>query len=164
MRSRAGRGSRGEQTVLGGVPSLQYSRSMNPLTAERPTPQRKWGVGIVIFDGVEVLDFSGPFEVLSRTRLVPGVDSRRSEDSAPFSVFTVARTRETVTTIGGLRVTPHYSFADVPPIDLLLVPGGFGTRALLHDEETIDWIRAAASAARQVTSVCTGSLLLAQAG
>lgn len=137
---------------------------MNPLTAERPTPERKWGVGIVIFDGVEVLDFAGPFEVFSRTRLVPGVDSRRSEESAPFRVFTVARTHEPVTAIGGLGVIPHYGFSDVPSIELLVVPGGFGTRALLHDQHTLDWIRAVASAARQVTSVCTGSLLLARAG
>jgi transcriptional regulator GlxA family with amidase domain len=137
---------------------------VNPLTRERPTAERKWGVGIVLFDGVEVLDFAGPFEVFSRTRLVPGVDARRSEDSAPFEVFTVARTREPVTTTGGLRVIPHYSFADVPAFELLVVPGGFGTRALLNEQETLDWIRAAASAVRQVTSVCTGSLLLAQAG
>lgn len=137
---------------------------MNPLTTERPTPERKWGVGILLFDGVEVLDFAGPFEVFSRTRLVPGVDSRRGEQSAPFSVFTIARTREPVTAIGGLRVIPHYCFADAPSAELLVVPGGFGTRALLHDEQTLDWIRAAASVARQVTSVCTGSLLLAQAG
>jgi len=51
----------------------------------------KWNVGILIFDEVEVLDFAGPYEVFSRTRLVPGVDSRRSEDSAPFRVFTVAK-------------------------------------------------------------------------
>lgn len=137
---------------------------MNPLTRERPSAARKWGVGILLFDGVEVLDFAGPFEVFSRTRLVPGVDSRRSEESAPFSVFTVARTHEHVTAIGGLGVIPHYGFSDVPSIELLVVPGGFGTRALLHDEQTLDWIRAAASAARQVTSVCTGALLLARAG
>jgi transcriptional regulator GlxA family with amidase domain len=121
-------------------------------------------VGILIFDNVEVLDFAGPFEVFSRTRLQPGVESRRSEESAPFRVFTVAKTRESITATGGLVVVPRHGFADAPRIDLLLVPGGFGTRALLYDEETLDWIRKTAAAARQVTSVCTGSLLLAQAG
>ncbi len=116
----------------------------------------KWNVGILIFDGVEVLDFAGPFEVFSRTRLVPGVDSRRSNDSAPFHVFTVAT--------GGLRVLPDYAFADTPKIDLLVVPGGFGTRPLLHDVETLEWIRRAAAGAQKVTSVCTGSLLLAKIG
>jgi len=121
-------------------------------------------VGILIFDNVEVLDFAGPFEVFSRTRLVPGVEARRSDEGAPFRVFTVARTREPVTATGGLTVIPRHGFADAPRIDLLVVPGGFGTRRLLHDPETLDWIRGTAAAARQVTSVCTGSLLLAQAG
>ena len=120
--------------------------------------------GIVIFDGVEVLDFAGPFEVFSRTRLEPGPASRRSEESAPFRVFTVARSLETVVATGGLGVVPAYTFDDAPPIELLVVPGGFGTRPLLHDESFLDRIRARAADARLVTSVCTGSLVLASAG
>jgi transcriptional regulator GlxA family with amidase domain len=121
-------------------------------------------VGILIFDNVEVLDFAGPFEVFSRTRLQPGIEARRSDEGAPFRVFTVARTRDPITATGGLTVVPRHGFADAPRIDLLVVPGGFGTRRLLHDEETLDWIRRTAAAARRVTSVCTGALLLAQAG
>lgn len=121
-------------------------------------------VGILIFDDVEVLDFAGPFEVFSRTRTIAGADSRRSDDSAPFEVFTVARTRDVVTAIGGLKVLPQYSWADAPPVDILVVPGGFGTRALLQDEATLSWIRETALRARQVTSVCTGALLLAKLG
>jgi transcriptional regulator GlxA family with amidase domain len=121
-------------------------------------------VGILIFDDVEVLDFAGPFEVFSRTRTVPGVDSRRTDDSAPFDTFTVARTRDAVTAIGALKVIPHYSWADAPAIDILVVPGGFGTRALLNDQATLDWIRKTAAASSQVTSVCTGALLLAKVG
>ena len=121
-------------------------------------------VGILIFDDVEVLDFAGPFEVFSRTRLVAGADSRRSDDSAPFDTFTVARSRDVVTAIGGLRVIPHHSWADAPAIDILVVPGGFGTRALLNDEATLAWIRETAARSAQVTSVCTGALLLAKAG
>jgi transcriptional regulator GlxA family with amidase domain len=124
----------------------------------------RWNVGILIFDGVEVLDFAGPFEVFSRTRLEPGPQSRRSEDTAPFRVFTVAKSREAVSTTGDLRVIPHHAFADAPRIDLLVVPGGWGTRPLLEDGETLDWIRRMAAAARRVTSVCTGSLLYAKAG
>ena len=121
-------------------------------------------VGILLFDNVEVLDFAGPFEVFSRTRLQSGVEARRSEEGAPFQVFTVARTRDPITATGGLTVVPRHGFADAPRIDLLVVPGGFGTRRLLNDEETLGWIRRTAAAARQVTSVCTGSLLLAKAG
>jgi transcriptional regulator GlxA family with amidase domain len=124
----------------------------------------KWNVGILIFDGVEVLDFAGPFEVLSRTRLVPGTESRRSDDGAPFHVFTVARSTDLVTATGGLGVQPRHSFEDAPAIDLLIVPGGFGTRPLLQEAETIDWIRSTAGAARKTASVCTGALLLARAG
>ena len=124
----------------------------------------RWSVGILIFDGVEVLDFAGPFEVFSRTRLTPGSESRRSDDSAPFSVFTVAKTRAPIRTTGDLEVVPHHGFADAPPIDLLLVPGGFGTRALVDDPPTLDWIRRVSVTARKTTSVCTGSLLLAKAG
>ncbi len=112
---------------------------------------------------MEVLDFAGPFEVFSRTRLEPGVESRRSDASAPFNVFTVARGARPLKATGGLEVTPSYSFADAPPIDLLVVPGGFGTRALLQDEGTLDWIRDVAKPAKLVTSVCTGALLLAKA-
>jgi transcriptional regulator GlxA family with amidase domain len=127
-------------------------------------PDEKWNVGILIFDGVEVLDFAGPFEVFSRTRLLPGLEARRAEESAPFRVFTVAKTRAHVHATGGLEVVPAHSFLDAPRIDLLLVPGGFGTRPLLQDVETLDWIRAIARLARKVTSVCTGALLLGKAG
>jgi transcriptional regulator GlxA family with amidase domain len=124
----------------------------------------RWSVGILIFDQVEVLDFAGPFEVFSRTRLIPGPESRRSEESAPFRVFTVARAQTPIETTGGLRVVPHYGFEDSPAIDLLVVPGGFGTRRLLQDGQTLAWIRQTAASVRKLTSVCTGSLLLAKAG
>ncbi|NWG02728.1 MAG: DJ-1/PfpI family protein [Syntrophaceae bacterium] len=124
----------------------------------------KWNVGILIFKDVEVLDFAGPFEVFSRTRLVLGVESRRSEESAPFSVFTVAKEGTPVMTTGGLKVIPEFAFSNTPPIDLLVLPGGFGTRPLLADQETLDWIRQIATKAKKVTSVCTGSLLLAKCG
>ena len=124
----------------------------------------RWSVGILVFDGVAVLDVAGPFEVLSRARLEPGVESRRSDEQALFDVHTVARTREPVTATGGLVLVPSHSFADAPRIDLLLVPGGFGTRPLLQDAETIEWIRATAAKARVTASVCTGALPLARAG
>lgn len=127
-------------------------------------PSDQLNVGILIFPDVEVLDFAGPFEVFSRTRLVPGVESRRSDESAPFQVFTLARTLDIITAVGGLRVLPDYEFGSTPKIDLLVVPGGYGTRALLHDPETLDWIRAVSQQAAHVTSVCTGALLLAKAG
>ncbi len=121
-------------------------------------------VGILLFDGVEVLDFAGPFEVFSQARLVPGVASRRTNEGAPFQVFTVAKVTALLQAVGGLQVLPHYHFADCPPIDLLVVPGGVGTRALLEDGEVLAWIHRVAAGAKLVTSVCTGSLLLARTG
>ena len=123
-----------------------------------------WSVGILIFDQVEVLDFAGPFEVFSRTRVDPSREALRTDEGAPFRPFTVAKTADPVIATGGLRVLPRHSFADAPRIDLLVVPGGFGTRPLLQDEETLDWVRGVAAAARRVTSVCTGSMVLAKAG
>ncbi|MFZ0636036.1 MAG: DJ-1/PfpI family protein [Candidatus Acidiferrales bacterium] len=121
-------------------------------------------VAILIFDQVEVLDFAGPFEIFSRTRLVPGAESRRSEDSAPFQVFTVAKTDALIRAVGDLEILPKYSFEDAPRADIVVIPGGWGTRALLEDTETLDWIRTASAAAERTASVCTGALLLAKAG
>jgi transcriptional regulator GlxA family with amidase domain len=126
--------------------------------------QTRTNVGIFIFEDVEILDFAGPYEVFSRTRLTAGVESRRSEDSAPFRVFTVAARAGPVTATGGLRVIPDYDFATAPGMGIFIVPGGFGTRALLSDEAALDWIREQAAAADRVASVCTGALLLARAG
>jgi len=124
----------------------------------------KWNVGVLVFEGVALLDVAGPFEVLNRARLEPGLESRQTEDEALFDVFTVAKTTEPVTATGGIVLLPRHSFGDAPPIHLLLVPGGFGTRPLLQDKETIEWIRRTAASARRTASVCTGALLLARAG
>jgi transcriptional regulator GlxA family with amidase domain len=121
-------------------------------------------VGILIFEDVEVLDFAGPFEVFSRTRMKPGVDSRRAGGAVPFDVFCVARLKIPVLATGGLQIVPNYGFADCPAIDLLVVPGGWGTRTLLDNEETLAWIQKIAATGARITSVCTGSLLLAKAG
>lgn len=69
-----------------------------------------------------------------------------------------------MTATGGLRVVVDHSFESAPPVDLLVVPGGFGTRPLLEDDQVISWLRRMGDESSQVTSVCTGSLLLAKAG
>ncbi len=125
---------------------------------------KRLNVGILIFDDVEVLDVCGPFEVFSRARLKPGLESRRSDDDAPFRVFCIAQSMEPVTMIGGLRILPSVSFAEKPEIDILVVPGGFGTRSLVNDSELIFWIQKNSEQATTTASVCTGALLLAKAG
>ncbi len=71
--------------------------------------------------------------------------------------------RDVVAT-GGLRVSAHFTYGDCPRVDLLVVPGGFGTRTLVDHPATLDWIRRVAAGAQLVTSVCTGAALLARAG
>ena len=80
-------------------------------------------MGIVIFPEVEVLDFCGPYEVFSVTRLD---EERRREEPSPFQVLLVAETLAAVETAGGMRVLPDCTLADCPPLDILVVPGGWG--------------------------------------
>ncbi len=135
-----------------------------PRLVPLPSAERPWTVAILLFDGVEVLDFAGPFEVFSRTRLLPGLESRRDDASAPFQVFTVAASVAPIQATGGLIVQPRYPFDAAPAIDVLVIPGGFGTRALLTDEALLSWLRDTAECAQRVFSVCTGALLLARGG
>ena len=125
---------------------------------------KKINVGILIFDEVEVLDFAGPFEVFSRTRLLKGAESRRSDESAPFNPFTVSIDTKPLTATGGLKIIADYTFNNFPKIDILIIPGGFGTRTLLNNESLLKWIKAVSDKANITASVCTGSLLLAKAG
>lgn len=118
-------------------------------------------IGILIFPDVEVLDFCGPFEVFSVTRLK---EPRERTDPCPFEVKLVAETLSPVTTTGGMRVLPDWDFATCPPLDVLVVPGGWGTRDQVNNPAVVDWVKGKAVGAKWVTSVCTGSFLLAQAG
>lgn len=118
-------------------------------------------VGIVVFPDVEVLDFCGPFEVFSVTRRD---ETRRREEPSPFAVHVVAETHEPVVATGGLRVLPDCTFDECPPLDVLVVPGGWGTRALLAHPPVLDWIAARGAAVPLLTSVCTGALLLGRTG
>lgn len=113
-------------------------------------------VGILIFDEVEVLDFAGPFEVFS-------VAGQRQGDGA-FDVYTIAEVAGTILARNGLQVIPDKCFADDPHPEILVIPGGYGTRALLEKPHVIDWIAARSAQAELTLSVCTGSLLLAKAG
>lgn len=112
-------------------------------------------LAILLFDDAEVLDFCGPFEVFS-------VASNQS-DSPSFDVSTVAG-KTPITARNGLSVNPDHSLDSCPKPDILLVPGGIGTRRELNNPLLIDWIKTAAREAELVLSVCTGALLLGKAG
>lgn len=118
-------------------------------------------VGILLFNDIEVLDYCGPFEVFSVTRLE---EERRRMEPSPFEVLLVAETLDAITTFGGMRVLPMVSFADCPELDLLVVPGGMGTRKEMLNEAVLTFVRRQAERCELVASVCTGSLILGKAG
>jgi transcriptional regulator GlxA family with amidase domain len=118
-------------------------------------------VGILVFPNVEVLDFCGPFEVFSVTRLN---EAARRDTPSPFEVLIVAEGAGPVTTTGGMRVIPDVTIETCPPLDILVVPGGMGTRQEIKNERLLAWIAARGKAVETLTSVCTGSMLLGQAG
>ena len=119
-------------------------------------------IGFVLFPGITQLDFTGPFEVLSRLATPPSLfaPSRFSQATA----HVVARTLGPVVSDRGLAILPSSTFADCPRLDLICVPGGAGVADALGDAETIDFIRRQGRDARYVTSVCTGAFLLGAAG
>ncbi len=113
-------------------------------------------IGIVLFEGTEELDAIGPWEVLSYwTHAHPDDGYAVSCLSAEGGLTTCAK---------GLVVSAHHSFADAPPLDVLIYPGGYGTRPQLRDEACLDWVRGQRAAVPLMTSVCTGSLVYAAAG
>jgi transcriptional regulator GlxA family with amidase domain len=113
-------------------------------------------IAIALFEGVEELDFAGPWEVLSYwTREVAAPGS---------SVVTVAPSLDPVTAAKGLRVLPDTTWNELGPIDVLVFPGGWGTRALMHDASTGELLRAYAAMGTLMASVCTGSLVYAAHG
>ena len=117
---------------------------------------QKRKVAILIFDDVEILDFCGPYEVF-------GVTGRHN-DSQPFNVYTVAEYPKPIIARNQLSVNPQYTIQDCPPPDILLVPGGSGTRREMHNQVLLDWIEQCFEHSELLLSVCTGALLLAKAG
>jgi transcriptional regulator GlxA family with amidase domain len=118
-------------------------------------------VGILVFPNVEVLDFCGPFEVFSVTRVE---ETRRREEPSPFEVLLVAEQDGVVTATGGLRVVPDHTIATCPPLDVLVVPGGWGVREEIAKRTLVEWIGERGRHVETLTSVCTGSMLLGHAG
>ena len=112
-------------------------------------------VAILLLVVVYVLDIAGPFVVFSV--------ADAQHEKRLFNVMTVAA-KQQITTAHGLMVVPEYSLESLPGADLLIVPGGFGTRALLKEQDHLDWISERAAKAEVVASVCTGALLLGACG
>jgi transcriptional regulator GlxA family with amidase domain len=119
-------------------------------------------VGIVIYDEVELLDMAGPYEVFTTASRV---HARSQPSGVPplFTVVTIARDTVQVRARAGLRLQPDWTLSDHPPLDCAVVPGGV-VDSELRQPDLLAWIAGQARTARIVASVCTGSLLLAQAG
>jgi len=128
-------------------------------------------IGIVLFPDAEELDWAGPWEVfgmaaalLGDRELADGPISDAERAAAELRVFTIAQTHAPVRCRKGLTVVPEYDFSDAPALDVILVPGGQGTRREVENPVMIDWLRKAGGPCQWVTSVCTGALLLYEAG
>ncbi len=128
----------------------------DPVVPIRPP----WTVGILVFDEVEVLDFCGPFEVFAAAGRPAGPDT----PDGPFRARLIAERPDPVRCRGGLRVLPDHTLVDHPPLDILVVPGGWGTRREVDNAPLLDWIAAVDRTTVLTLGVCTGTFLLAARG
>jgi transcriptional regulator GlxA family with amidase domain len=118
--------------------------------------------GILLFEGAEELDFVGPWEVFTAAAMLEQSDAKAPEPSS--RVVTIAEAAGPVRCAKGLRVLPDHDFETAPALDVVLIPGGQGTRREVDNPVLIDWLRKCGANCHWVTSVCTGALLLHQAG
>src|SRR4051794_1752692 len=102
--------------------ALRHGRPSGSVMTHEVSPMSRRTVGILVFPDVEVLDFCGPFEVFSVTRLDEG---RRREGRSPYEVVLIAEDVDEVVATGGLKVAPDHTPGDCPPLDVLVVPGGW---------------------------------------
>ncbi|MGK7952602.1 MAG: DJ-1/PfpI family protein [Xenococcaceae cyanobacterium] len=116
----------------------------------------KRNLAILIFDDVEVLDFAAPFEVFAVTSEL--------NNYGPFNIFLVAETQRTYKAVNGLQVVPNYEISNCPNPDIVVIPGGVGTRTQMNNQKLITWIQKVSDRAKLVMSICTGARLLARAG
>ncbi len=114
-------------------------------------------IGILLFDDVEVLDFAGPFEVFS----IPFIGDYSNKI---FDVITVSEDGEKIVATNGLKVIPDYSITDMPKVDVLIIPGGGDTSAIIKNNTIMNWIKERAKEVEITASVCTGAFILAKAG
>lgn len=115
-------------------------------------------VAIVLYEGVELLDFAGPGEVFAAAAGIGAVDGARA-----FRVYTVAASKEPLTSQGFVRIVPEFSFADAPRPDVFVIPGGM-SKKLLDSPEAMDWVKRSTPGAEIAMTVCTGAFVLAKTG
>jgi putative intracellular protease/amidase/YHS domain-containing protein len=138
------------KVYLFGSPGCREAFVASPGLFTGEIPRRR--VAILVYPGVELLDFSGPGEVFAA-----------AAHRGAFEVFTVAATKEPVMSQGFVEVVPQYSIADSPRPDLLVIPGG-NAGSVLENPELMAWVKQTAAKAEAVMSVCNGAFVLARAG
>lgn len=121
-------------------------------------------VGILVFDDVEVLDFAGPFEVFSVAGRLQA--NGRDDDAAQVAMHavTIAQSAGIIHACSDLQIEPHFTFETHPPLDVLVVPGGWGTRREINNPILLDWLQRVVPTVAVNASVCTGSFLLGKIG
>lgn len=129
--------------IAGAALTLSQAYGAPQVSKEAP-----FTVAILLFDDVQIIDFSAPYEVFGH---------------ADFEVFTVSKSGKTITTAMGLSVNPSYSFAAMPRADAILVPGG-DVGETMHDADTLAWLREQQAQTEHILSVCTGSHIVAESG
>ncbi|WP_312421519.1 DJ-1/PfpI family protein [Anaerospora hongkongensis] len=113
-------------------------------------------IGIFLFNDVELLDFAGPYEVFSvATEL---------QDNALFNVFTITEDGGGIRSVNGLKVMPDYDFKNHPQIDVLVVPGGNGTKIEMTKDTVLQWLKEQYTHSQITMSVCSGTRLLGKIG
>lgn len=121
--------------------------------------------GVLLFDGAEELDVVGPWEVFTASQMVLGSGgSERATDEDVGTTVMIAESADPVRCAKGMVVTPHHTFDSHPDLDVVLVPGGMGTRTEVDNPVVLDWLARVGATCRWKTSVCTGSLLLVASG
>ena len=124
-------------------------------TAQAQATTRQRNVAIFLFDEVQIIDYTGPYEVFNNAE---------SDGFSRFKVYTVGEKGDAIRTIGGMTVIPTFSFANNPPPDVLVIPGGYGVYAQRKNASAIAWIKQNAKHAEVIFSVCNGAFLLSKAG
>lgn len=120
-------------------------------------------IGILVFDDVEVLDFSGPFEVFSVAGRLAVTGKNRGGPETATNVYLLAQNEQPVKAQGGFTVQPHYSIENHPELDLVVIPGGWGVWAARQQKQIIAWVKQIAQRVSITSSVCTGAFLLGEA-
>lgn len=113
-------------------------------------------IAILVFNGVEILDFAGPYESFAT--------AGRIDDSSLFNVYTISEKAGPIAARDNLSINPQYSFSDTPHTDILLVPGGPGTEKEIFNDTLIDWIKSTSQEVELLLSVCDGAVVLGKAG